>query len=68
MTSEIGCSSPLIQRFANSKDPFASLARPLLPEEYFLLDHCTCESQCYPIRALFSLFPLGTVPLFSKIY
>ncbi|KAI3316642.1 hypothetical protein HD806DRAFT_517021 [Xylariaceae sp. AK1471] len=38
-TSETALSSPLIQRFANSKDPFSSLARPLSSEEYFLLDH-----------------------------
>lgn len=39
-TSETELSSPLIQRFANSKDPFSSLARPLSSEEFFLLDHC----------------------------
>ena len=33
-------SSPLRQVFTNTKDPFSSLARPLLSEEYFLLDHC----------------------------
>lgn len=32
--------SPLSQGFTNSEDPFSSLAQPLKPEEYFLLDHC----------------------------
>jgi hypothetical protein len=33
-------SNPLRQVLTNTKDPFSSLARPLLSEEYFLLDHC----------------------------
>ena len=42
MTSETVLSSPPVQRFADSRDPFSSLARPLSSEEYFLLDHCMC--------------------------
>lgn len=58
ITSEMGSSSPLIQRFANSKDPFTSLARPLLPEEYFLLDHCTWESPYTILRSPSFFFSL----------
>ncbi|KAF4968000.1 hypothetical protein FSARC_4561 [Fusarium sarcochroum] len=38
-TSEKIVPGPITQGFANGKDPFASLARPLSPVEYFLLDH-----------------------------
>ncbi|EPE26569.1 hypothetical protein GLAREA_02482 [Glarea lozoyensis ATCC 20868] len=31
--------SPLSQGMTNGKDPFSSMARPLMSEEYFLLDH-----------------------------
>lgn len=51
-------SSPLHQVFTNTKDPFSSLARPLLSEEYFLLDHCMfidAIPDCLPRLALLSL-------------
>ena len=55
-TSETVLSSPLIQRFANSKDPFSSLARPLSSEEYFLLDHCMSINALPDYPGLVSLF------------
>lgn len=52
MTSETVLSGPLIHRFATSKDPFSSLARPLPSEEYFLLDHCTSIDALADYRGL----------------
>lgn len=59
-TSEMILSSPSIQSFANSKDPFSSLARPLSSEEYFLLDHCMSIDALLDYPDLASLFDLGT--------
>ncbi len=68
-TSETVLSSPLIQRFANSQDPFSSLARPLSSEEYFLLDHCMSIDTLPDYPGLVSLFLIwAQIPLLPPTY
>ncbi len=66
-TSETVLPSPQIEKFANSKDPFSSLARPLSSEEYYLLDHCMSIDAFPDYPGLASLLSMWSqIPLFPQ--